>query len=223
MRSSNCLLLLLLSFGLFGPALAGCQTQRPVDQLRDRGDFYFERGDYRAAIDEYQEIADRYPGDWRAQHQLGRAALQLELFSRAQRALEVAHTLRPANHDIADDLAEALLQVGSHEQLFAFLRERAESSQSPRAWRQLGRYAMELGDPDSARTAFERAIIHDDGRSVEPYLDAARFAEEIGDLEVAVRRLRQAYGIDPRHREVRERLINLGEIPGPTLALPPGR
>lgn len=221
MNASNRLSLLLL--GLMGLLMLGCQSQRPVEHIRDRAEFHFERGEYDIAIDEYQEIVDRYPGDWRAQYRLGQSALELNHHSRARRALEVAHTLRPGNDEIADDLAEAMFQLGKEEELYAFLRERARSTQSPRAWMQLGRYAMELGDPDSARTAFETAIVHDDGQSVEPYLAAARFAEELGDLETAVRRLRQAYGIDPGNREVRERLRGLGEIPGPTLALPPGR
>jgi Tfp pilus assembly protein PilF len=80
-----------------------------------------------------------------------------------------------------------------------------------------------MNDPDSAQVAIRTAIELDDGRSVEPYLVAADLAERLGDLDLAVRRLRQAYGIDSRNDRVRERLRDLGEIPGPTLALPPGR
>ncbi len=67
------------------------------------------------------------------------------------------------------------------------------------------------------------AIVIDDGRGVEPYLAAASFAEQIGDVDLAIRRLRQAYGIDPYHEQVKSKLVAMGEIPGPTIALPPGR
>ena len=70
--------------------------------------------------------------------------------------------------------------------------------------------------------ALETAIRLDGARSVEPYLDAAGFAERLGDIDQALRRLRQAYGIDPRDQRVQQRLRALGEVPGPTILLPPG-
>ena len=62
----------------------------------------------------------------------------------------------------------------------------------------------------------------DEGRSTEPYIQAAAFAEAIGDMDEALRRLRQAYGINPGDTRVTQRLRDLGEVPGPTIALPPG-
>ena len=119
-------------------------------------------------------------------------------------------------------MAEALFQQGEESRLFAFLRQRAESTQTPGAYLRLARYSLELSDPDSASVALEKAIAIDDGQTVEPYLAAASFAERLGDLETALRRLRQAYGIDHTDGRVRQRLKDLGEIPGPTLAMPPG-
>ena len=82
---------------------------------------------------------------------------------------------------------------------------------------------MALNDPDSAQVALETAIAVDEGKTVEPYLQAAAFAQRLGDLEMALRRLRQAYGINPYDERVKQRLRELGEVPGPTIALPPGR
>ena len=82
---------------------------------------------------------------------------------------------------------------------------------------------MAIGDIDSANLAVETAIEIDDGRTPQPYLDSADLAERLGDLELAIRRLRQAYGIDPDDEAISDRLMALGEIPGPTVALPPGR
>jgi tetratricopeptide (TPR) repeat protein len=80
-----------------------------------------------------------------------------------------------------------------------------------------------MGDADSAQTAFETAIVLDEGKTVEPYLQSAEFAENLGDMDQALRRLRQAYGINPKDPRVSQRLRELGEVPGPTIALPPGK
>ena len=127
------------------------------------------------------------------------------------------------HEDVCDALAEAMFLQGDETGLFAFLRQRARTTESVRSHIRLARYSAEIGDPDSARTALETAIVIDEAGSTEPYLVAASFAEDVGDLDLAVRRLRQAYAIDPHDPMVHERLRALGEIPGPSIALPPGR
>jgi cytochrome c-type biogenesis protein CcmH/NrfG len=201
--------------------LGGCNTQRPLETVRTRADLSFDRGDYQAAAREYGEIVERYPGDWEAQYMLGRCKLQLDQPVDARAALEVAYTRRPGNSDVVDALAEAMFRQGDKAGLFQFLRERADSEGTVRAWLRMGRYAAELGDPDSAATAFETAIRLDEGRTTEPYLQAAVFSQQIGDLDAAQRRLRQAYMIDPEDQRVSKHLRELGEVPGPTIALPP--
>ena len=201
-------------------AVGGCQ--RPIGSIRTEGDLLFDQGEYADAADAYTQIADRYPGDWEGQYRLGLCRLELGEVSAARRALEIAHSRRPSDSNIADALAEAMYQEGDEAGLFAFLRERAESTKSVEAYRRLARFCIELSDPDSARVALETAIRLDGARSVEPYLDAAGFAERLGDIDQALRRLRQAYGIDPRDQRVQQRLRALGEVPGPTIMLPPG-
>ena len=205
---------------LIALVLCGCGA-RPTETIRTKGDLYFDHGDYSAAAREYGEITERYPGDWQAQYMLGRCKLKLNEPGEARAALEVAHTRRPGNSDIVDALAEAMYREGDKAQLFKFLKERADSEGTVRAWLRLGRYAAELGDPDSAATAFDTAIKVDGGHSTEPYLQAAAFSQQIGDIEGAVRRLRQAYTINPEDQQVVQRLRDLGEVPGPTIALPP--
>lgn len=217
------LLALLTCLVMFAAVPAGCTTTRPTESVRDRADYLFNRGQYRAAAEEYAVVVSRYPGDWRAQYQLGRSLMEVDDLNGARRALEVAHSQQPGHDGIAAALAEVMFLQGDEQHLFAFLRQRAESSHSTEAYLTLGRYAMEMGDPDSARLALETAIAVDDERSVEPYLVAAEFAEHVGDIELATRRLQQAYGINPYDERVRARLRALGEVPGPTLALPPGR
>jgi tetratricopeptide (TPR) repeat protein len=204
-------------------ALTACTTYRPTENIRESGDLFFQRGEYAAAASEYELIIERYPGDWEAQYKLGLSLLELDRPDEARQALEVAHTRKPGNPDIADALAEAMYAQGRENELYAFLRERAQSTQSVHAHLRLARYATELNDPDSAQLALDTAIEIDEGQSVEPYLQAADFAIRLGDIERALRRLRQAYGIDPYDDRVKQRLRDLGEVPGPSIVLPPGR
>jgi tetratricopeptide (TPR) repeat protein len=201
--------------------LSGCAASVPSESLRESGDRLFKLGDYAGAAEHYQEIVERYPGDWRAQYQLGRCHLELDRPAEARRGLEIALTRRPDSVEVADALAEAMFQQGDESHLFAFLRDRARSTQSPHAYLRLAKYSRAMNDPDSAMLAIETAMRLDDARTVEPYLAAADLAEEVGDLELAVRRLQEAYGIDPLDQRVTARLRALDEIPGPTLALPP--
>jgi len=204
-------------------APGGCNAPRPAESIRANGDYLFERGDYAAAAAEYRLITERYPGDWEAHYMLGRATAATDELAESRRALEIAHTARPRDQAVADALAETMFLQGDKNNLYAFLRNRATETQSVPVHLQMARYAQELGDPDSARTALDVAIEIDQGRSALPYVKSADFAESLGDMELAVRRLRQAHGINPEDRQVLQRLIDLGEIPGPTLGLPPGR
>lgn len=202
--------------------LTACKTV-PVEQLRESADFYYTTGNYEQAAHDYGKIVEHNPGDWEAQYGLGRADLKLQKYADARRALEQAAALKPTNSDVADALAEAMYRQGDKNQLYAFLRERAQATQSVDVYLQLSEYALGMGDADSAMTAAETAIFIDEGRSTEPYLQAYAVSERIGDMDLAVRRLRQAYGINPEDRRVVVLLDDLGEVRGPTLALPPGR
>ncbi|HWB18982.1 MAG TPA: tetratricopeptide repeat protein [Phycisphaerales bacterium] len=204
-------------------ALSGCQTSRPTDAIRDHGDFLFDHGQYAEAADEYTEIVHRYPGDWQAQHRLGVCLMHTNQLPQARSALETAYSARRNDSQVASDLAEVMYRQGDTNRLFALLRERAEATHSTRAYEQLADYAMQAGDPDSAKSALETAIEVDNGKSVDPYLAAADFEQKLGNLDQATRRLRQAYGINPKDPRVNDRLRQMGEVPGPTLALPPGR
>ncbi len=201
--------------------LHGCGSTS-TEALRNKADFRFMRGEYHQAVSDYSEIVARYPGDWRVQQRLGECYLEIGDPNRAREALEVAHSHRPNNTQIIDSLAEAMFRQGDETRLFAFLRERAESTQSPAAYLRLARFSIELNDPDSAKLAIDTAIVLDDARTVEPYLAAANLAQRVGDIDDAIFRLRQALGVDPKDKRVLQRLDELGEIPGPTLALPPG-
>ncbi len=202
-------------------ASSGCGP-RPATAIMDSGNRYFDRGNYERAAAEFAEVIERYPGDWSAHYMYGLSELQLKQPAKARTALEVAQSLRPGDPGVVDALAEAMFQEGSDAELFTFLKGQAESERSVRAYMRWAQYSLELGDPDSARAANQTAIMIDEGETVEPYLQAAIIAEQLGDVDEALRRLRQAYGIDPADSRVTDRLRALGEVPGPTIALPPG-
>jgi tetratricopeptide (TPR) repeat protein len=200
-----------------------CNTRPSTTALREQGDFAYDFERYDEAAQHYGQIVEYYPGDWQGQYKLGLSLLELDRPEEARRALEVAMTSRPRDLAVADALAEAIFRTGEEGDLFTFLNGQARETQTVYAHTRVAKYAMYVGDPDTAKVAMETAIEIDGGKTAQPYLDAAIFAEDLGHLDVAVHRLRQAYGIEPTNPEVRERLIALGEVPGPTLALPPGR
>lgn len=208
---------------LFGGLLAGCQKGPSSQSLLERADYDFEYGRYEQAAERYQLVLDRYPGDPDANIGLGRSMLELDRTAEARSALELAAVARPADFEVCRLLAEAMYEDRDTVRLYQLLRDQAVEHRRPEAWLLMAEYALALDDPDTAQTAITAALELSDGSDPEPYLEAARFAERIGDQNEAVRRLRQAYGIAPEDPRVIAGLQEYGEVPGPTIALPPGR
>lgn len=201
----------------------GCATQRPTHLVRHDADAAFAEAQYDQAAIEYETIVDRSPGDWRAQYGLGRCLLEVDRPAEAREALEVAHSVQPMNDAIADALAEAMYREGSHDALFTFLTDRARARGDIKGHLQLARYAVEAGDMDTARRSILTAIEISRADSAEPYLAAASFEARLNNRSEVIRRLRQAYAINPEDDRITSRLREYGEVPGPTLGLPPGR
>jgi len=220
------LALSLASVALFAGLLAaptGCtQQRRPIEVIRSSGDHKFRVGNYAGARDEYAEIVSQYPGDWQAQYKMGLSLIETQQYPRARQALETAYTLRPSQ-EVADGFSRALFMQKDESRLFALLRERATSTRSTHSYLELGRYAMEMNDPDSAKVAFDTAIEVDQGKATEPYIEAAKLEQRLGHLDIAVNRLRQAYGINPYDTRVHAMLRELGEDPFKLQPIPPGR
>lgn len=221
LRTGSSVLGLALLTGLL--VLPGCAGVRPVDQIKASGDNAYGRGEFVLAREEYGEAVDRYPGDWEAQYRYGMTCLELGAWDSARTALKVANDRRPQSDDVADAYARAMFHVGDREALVAFLWGRTAEIGSTRDWIRAAVWLDRIGDRDAALAAIETAMEVDDAQSPMPYVIAAEMAERNGDRELAVRRLRQAYGIRPGDEEVTAALEELGEIPGPTFALPPGR
>ena len=200
---------------------AGCQ--KPVRTIRKEADFDFNQGRYEKASGLYDQILQRQPGDWEAQYHYGVCMLNLGQVSRARHALELALAANPTDNQIAFALAEVLFEEGDTKRLYQLLQSRGTDPRNVHAYLLLADYAIRLNDADSAMEAINIAITYDQGATTAPYIQAARLAEHLADSEQAIRRLRQAYAIDPDDEYVNEALVEYGEIPGPTLGLPAGR
>jgi tetratricopeptide (TPR) repeat protein len=209
--------LLVLGCLLFSCTFTGCAGPRPADAIMESGDRYFRLGDYTSAASEYEQVASRYPGDWRAQYRLGITRLELGEYTQARRALEIAHTRRPDDMEVAEALAEAMYEQRSIDDLYAFLHAQVENTRSVRACLVLAQYSLALGDLDSAKLAIDSAIAWDGGRSVEPHMLAAELAERVGDEQSMILELQRAYALDPHDEQISQRLRAHGVIPGPTM------
>lgn len=204
-------------------ATIGCQKGPSSEVLLERAGHDYEYGRYEEAAQTYQIILDRYPGDPQANLGLGRSMLELDRLAEARSALEIAAVANPDDFEICKALAEAMFKDGDTVRLYQLLRDQAIEQQRLEAWLLMAEYALASDDPDTAQTAITAALDLSDGSTPEPYLEAARFAERVGDQAEAIRRLRQAYGIAPEDPRVIVGLQEYGEVPGPTIALPPGR
>lgn len=220
--------ILLLASVIALPILGvGCDTVQerlkitPNHVLLKKGDFAYRYDRYEEAADYYKQVLDREPGNQRALVRYGQCMLDLGNPKEAASAFHTASMASPEDENLVYLLAQAEVESGQYERAFRLLRTHAIDNSDPKAWTLLSEYALQLDDPDTAANAIDRAIELDGNTSAKPYLKAADLAERLGHDEEALRRLRQAYGLEPDNPEVDRRLREYGEIPGPSLALEP--
>ena len=120
-------------------------------------------------------------------------------------------------------LAEARFEAGEIDEAFDLVRTWALDNNDAGAWYTLADFSRRSNDPDTAKEAIVRAIEIDPEGSASYYMLAAEIdVDLLQDTNSALRRLRQAYGLEPGNQEISDRIRAYGEIPGPTLVLPPG-
>ncbi|NBS48631.1 MAG: hypothetical protein EBS99_16715, partial [Betaproteobacteria bacterium] len=138
----------------------------------------------------------------------------------------VAVARNPNDLDVVFALADCMEKQNDIPQIYLLLRNTGAELRSPEAYCRLATIAEKTNDLDSAKQALESAIEFDKGyditKSTEPYWRMAMLQEKLGNEDEALRRLRQAYGINPEDPRVREALQQRGQILGPTLGLPRG-
>jgi len=204
--------------------LSGCSStsETPTMVLLRDGNHEFEWGRYDTAADYYARILEREPGNPDALEMYGRCMLELGEVQKAAEAFTVAVARRPGDRDLLILLAQASYDTGQIDEAFELVRTWALDNTDARAWLVLADFARRSNDPDTARDAILRAIEIDPEGGPEAYLASAELERSLGENATALRRLRQAYGLAPEDPSIADRLRAYGEVPGPTLVLPPG-
>lgn len=201
--------------------LGGCAGKRPLDRVEEDGDKAFRKGQYDAALADYLEYVDRRPGRGEVRHKLALALLETRQPTRAVEHAWVAYDDQPSNDAYVETLCRALHESGKHQELGKFLRDEVERRGRVDDYLRQARYTALMGDADGAELAYLTAARLDGGRSLDVQMTLARFYLSIGDKLSAFERLRMALYLDPQNGEVHREIRALGEIPGPSLALPP--
>lgn len=207
---------------LFIAVLAGCQTNRPIEDVLVDGTEAFEEGDYLTAEADFTEYTERRPADHRGHYQLGRTQLRLGEPVSASEHLWVAYDLEPGEEGYIDLLALSLFEADRIDDLYRLLISRAADPGLTEDYLRLGTYAARLGDADQAEPALITAVQIEGDDSTTPLLALAEFYKSVGDEEQETRALIRAYHLDSENEEISGRLRELGITPGPTLTVEPG-
>ena len=134
---------------------------------------------------------------------------------------EAAYNARPHKTELVELLAQAMLEEGDLQAMTDLLRDHCEQFPSVEAYLMTGRLMEDAGDLDRAERALRTAARIDGGQSVEPQLALADFNRRLGNDAAAMERYRMALFVEPDNTYARDMIRSYGEIPGPTLALPP--
>ena len=215
MRINGLILVLALAF------LAGCNTVRPLPTVRESGDRFFSRGQFEQAAAEYKEYTDRKPGEPAVQLMYAKTLLALHNPAPAVEHATIAYDQHPTDEDYIETRAQALFEAKKNDELDRFLRGLTSGRGLPSDYIRQGRFLAKLGDADGAETALKVAAKVDGGKTPAPQLALADFYHSIGDRANEFKRLRMALYLDPKNLEIPNRMRELGEIPGPSLAMPP--
>jgi tetratricopeptide (TPR) repeat protein len=200
--------------------LAGC-AQRQVAQVRADANALYFNGAHQQAQPLYEEVVQREGGGARGHYELGRNLLALGRSGEAREQMILAFNLEPANLGYFDGMADAYVAAGNEEDLFEALEHRIRDRGGVDDYLVLGRYAQRLGHADEAERAYLSAAEIDGGSTRAPQEALAGFYRAVGDVPGEVRRLRMVLWFDATDVAVANRLRELGEIPGPSLALEP--
>lgn len=201
-------------------ACSGGGSRAPHMAFR-AGDVALERGDFAAAVEEYRQVVDTQPWNWRARLQYSKALLGVGRARDAREQLEIAYTNQPKNPEVIAMLAEAMGASGDNEGAVRLLSTIAEERRRPEEWERLGRFAQRARDFDTAERAFLSAARGDAGLSAKYQLALYQFYNEVGREEEALQRLAMAHWLEPQNKQIELMIRELGAVPGPTFAIRP--
>ncbi|MDQ7040543.1 MAG: tetratricopeptide repeat protein [Rhodothermus sp.] len=107
-------------------------------------------------------------------------------------------------HNLANNAARR----GQFRKAIALFRKELALHPNALSWRGIGRAYMELGQPDSARIAYEMAL-RQDSTYAEAWLDLAKLYENEGRYDEALQAAHRAWELVPQSLAARYRLGNL--------------
>lgn len=216
---------------LLGLALlltAGCASDRPraLSMIKADGNRAMSIGQYDRAEDFYGEWAERAPFDSEAHVRLGESLLRQGLPRRAREKFELAFEIEVNDNGSASPetiglLAESLIAADDADAVRVRFAQILEDDPSVANYLVAGRALQRVGSIDDAKNALEAAARVDGGQNIEPQLALADFYRDLGDSEQEILRLRMALYLDTLNASINDRLRELGQIPGPSLALEP--
>ncbi|HYF15851.1 MAG TPA: tetratricopeptide repeat protein [Phycisphaerales bacterium] len=201
--------------------LAACSSNRPLPVVKDDADKAFTARRYDDAAKDYGFYLGRKPEDNEVRVRLGQSQLAAGDPQAAAETLGRALDVDPLNDKIADAYAEALFQSGDPHALTEFVNRAASERGRASDYVRVGTYMQKIGHPDEAQQAFLTAARLDQGRSFDLQILLAHFYRDLGDRERYVKRLRNAYFLQPDNPNLAAEVRAVGEVPGPTFAQAP--
>lgn len=202
-------------------AITGCTKTRTLPAVKEMGDRQFRHQNWEAARTDYQEYVDRKPGEAEVQMKLAHCLVKLGQPDLAVTHAQVAFDAKPNDPEALETYCMAMAEAKRSDELFRLLNGNCETRGNVADFDRLARYQLKLGDPDGAERSFIMAAKTDGGKTIEPQLALADFYKSINDKASEKKRLRMALYLDSTNQDIYDRLRSLGEIPGPSLKLPP--
>jgi len=185
----------------FNDASTGTASLRAKAQT-SIGVIFFNRGELQDAEEAFLEATRAHQEDVLAWKNLGLVRLEQDNYPSAVQALQTAVRLDPEDPDLAMDLASALIDSARGPEAVDLLTGSLERyPRNAALWSSLGRAQHQLGSPEQATLAFQRAIEADPGNAEAEAAPAAvqiaRIRYRQGTYDVAIESARQAAQWDP--------------------------
>lgn len=191
------------------------------------GNWALSQGRFVDALEAYYQALGYQPEDADAHYGAGQCLLALGNPEDAVMHLRIAYdeawARRTESFERAGYLAEAMHRSGRCSEALTLLDQRAKASGEMADYLRWADFAARCNDPDMAERVYLMAIRLDDGDVAEAYYQFGLFYEQVGNIDAAIKRWRQAYNLDPNDQEIIETLTRYVQVVGPTLKLAPDR
>ncbi len=188
---------------LYGEALEdkGLSNDKRATIHTDRGVAYVKRGQYKAAIDDFNRAVVLYPEYAAIYNNRGNALLAVGQPREAIKDFDRAIVLAPGYAAAFSNRAAARVRLGDYDQALGDYAKAVElSPQSAASLNGRGRVHLLAGRPHAAARDFTRAISND-GRYSGAYRNRAESKLAVGQFEGAIEDLSRAIALDSKNVE----------------------